>query len=190
MPTPAANRDIVRFGGPCLVAALRMAGPISARQHVALAQLPFAGSDQHVNAQVPHQRVAQAKVGGSLAGLDNTLNQVSDAGFLRDVTIEASHAYFDTDYFRLPSLFPGHKQRVIDAASGAIAVERFPKPLEGLQLTHIDGVRVTKTRSQDVPNTPGWKEEIESREASSHGRQAGPISVLRQPRPNQCTSFF
>ncbi len=148
VPTPAGDREIVRFGGPCLVAALRMADPIPARQHVALAQLPFAGSHQHVSAQESHQRVA--------------------------------HAYFDTDYFRLPSLFPGYEQRVIDAAFGAIAVEKLPKRLGGLQLSHIDGVRVTKTRSQDIPIHPDEKRRFRAARASSYPRHAGPSSLLRQ----------
>ncbi|MER9432799.1 hypothetical protein [Mesorhizobium sp. M0408] len=117
---------------------------------MALAQLPFTGSDQHVSAQEPYQRVAQAKVGGSLANNDNTLNQFSDAGLLREVTFEASTRF---RHWLLPAAitFSRARARVIDAASGVIAVERLPKRLNGLQLAQIDCVRLAKTSSQDVP---------------------------------------
>ncbi|WP_432612782.1 transcriptional repressor [Mesorhizobium mediterraneum] len=190
VPIPAEDRDIVCFRDPCLIAALSMAGPMPTRQQVALAQLPFTGSDQHVSAQEPHQRVAQAKVSASLASLDDTLNQFSDAGLLCENTFAASHAYFDTGYFRVLSLFPGHEQRVIDAASGAIAVERLPKRLGGFQLTHIDGVRATKTRSQDVPIHPDGKRRLRAARASSHAWHAGPSSLLRQPQLKSSAPVF
>lgn len=123
VPVPAEHRDIVSSGGPCSVAALRVAG--SARQHVALAQLPFTGSVQRVSAQEPHQRVTQAKVGGSLPHIDNTLNQSSDAGLLREVTFEAPTCF---RYWLFPAAitFPRARARAIDPASGAIAVESCP----------------------------------------------------------------
>lgn len=183
-PISAEDRDIVRFGDPCLVAALRMASPMPTRHHVALAQLPFTGSDQHVSAQEPHQRVTQAKVGGSRASHDNKLNQFGDAGLLRQVTFAASHACSDTDHFRLLSLSSRAGAAVIDAASGVVAAERVTKRLEGLQIPHIDAVRVTKTRSQAVP--------MHSRAAtaSSHARHAGRSSVLRQSQPKSSAPVF
>ncbi|RRH94523.1 hypothetical protein EH240_27030 [Mesorhizobium tamadayense] len=99
-----------------MVAALRMAGPIATRQHVTLAQFPFAGSDQHVSAQEPHQSVAQSKIGGSLTNHYSTLNHLSDVTLLHDVAFEASHAYWDFDC----------AQRMLNAACGAMAVKNCP----------------------------------------------------------------
>lgn len=159
VPVPAEHRYIVSSGGPCSAGALRTTGPMPARQHMALAQLPFTGFDQHVSAQEPDQRGTEAKVGGSLANIDDTPNQLSDAGLLREVTSEASTRF---RYWLLPAAitFPRARARVIDAA---IAVERLPKRLDGLQLAQIDGVRVAKTSSQNVPIHPDGKRKLRPR---------------------------
>lgn len=182
VPVPAEHRDIVSSGVPCSVAALRMAGPMPARQHVALPQLPFTGSVQHVSAQEPHQRVTQAKVGGSLAIIDNTLNQFSDAGLLREVTFEASTRF---RYWLLPAAitFSRARARVIDAASGAIAVERLPKRLDGLQLAQIDCVRVAETSRQDIPIRREGKRTLRAARSSFRTGHTSLCSVLRQPLP-------
>lgn len=189
VPVPVEHRDIVSSGGPCSVAALRMAGPMPARQDGALAQLPFSGSVQHVSAQDPHQRVTQAKVGGSLPPIDNTLNQSSDAGLLREVTFEASTRF---RHWLLPDAitFTRTRARVVDAASSAIAVERSPKRLDGLQLAQIDCVRVTKTSSQDVPIHRDGKRRVRAARASFHARHTSLCSVLRQPLPESSAPVF
>lgn len=147
VPVPAEHRDIVSSGRPFSVAALRMAGPMPAHQHGPLAQMPFTGSVQHGSAQGPRQRVTQAKAGGSLPHVDNTLNQSSDPS-LREVTFQVATCL---RYWLLPAAipFPRARSRVTDPASGAIAVES--KRLDGLQLAQIDCVRVAKTSRQDVP---------------------------------------
>lgn len=95
VPLAAEHRGIVSSGSPFWMAALRMAGPMPARQHGPRAQMRFAGSVQHVSAEKPCQRVVtQAKAGGSLPHIDNMLNQSSDAesseaGLLREVTFQA-----------------------------------------------------------------------------------------------------
>lgn len=189
VPVSAEHRDIVSSGGPCSVAALRMAGPMPGRQHVSLAQLPFTGSVQHVSAREPHQRVTQAKVSGPLAKIDNKLNQFSDAALLREVTFEASTRF---RHWLLPAAitFSRTRARVIDAASSAIAVERSPKRLDGLQLAQIDGVRVTKTSSQDVPMHRDGKRRVRAARASFHARHTSLCSELRQPLPESSAPVF
>lgn len=189
VPVPAEHRDIGSSGGPCSVAALRMAGPMPARQHVSLAQLPFTGSVQHVSARESHQRVTQAKVSGPLADIDNKLNQFSDAGLSGEVTFEASTRF---RHWLLPAAitFSRTRARVVDAASGAIAVERPPKRLDGLQLAQIDGVRVAKTSSQDVPIHPDGKRRLRAARASFHARHTSLCSVLRQPLPESSAPVF
>lgn len=187
VPAPVEHRGIVSSGGPCSVAALRMAGPVPARQHGALAQLPFAGSVQHVSAEEPRQRVAQAKVGGSPPHIDNTLNQSSDAGLLRKVTFEACTCL---RYWLLPAAitFPWARARVIDPACGAIAVES--KRLDGLHLAQIDCVRMAKTSSQDVPIRRDGKGGCEPRGPHSVPEHTSLFSVLRQPLPEINGSFL
>lgn len=187
VPVPAEHRDIVSSGSPFSVAALRMAGPMPARQHGPLAQMPFTGSVQHVSAQEPRQRVTQAKAGGSLPHIDNTLNQSSDAGLLREVTFQAPTCL---RYWLLPAAipFPNARSRVTDPASGAIAVES--KRLDGVQLAQIDCVRVAKTSRQDVPIRREGKRRLRAARSSSRAGHTSLCSVLRQPLPEFSASFL
>lgn len=187
VPVPAEHRDIGSSGGPCSVAALRMAGPMTARQHVSLAQLPFTGSVQHVSARESHQRVTQAKVSGPLANIDNKLNQFSDAGLSAEVTFEASTRF---RHWLLPAAitFSRTRARVVDPASGAIAVES--KRLDGLQLAQIDCVQVAKTSSQDVPIPRDGKRRLRPARSSLRARHTSLCSVLRQPLPESSAPVF
>ncbi|ESZ12214.1 hypothetical protein X737_27810 [Mesorhizobium sp. L48C026A00] len=189
VPVPAEHRYIISSGGPSSAAALRTAGPMPARQQMALAQLPSTGSVQRVSAQEPHQTVTQAKVGGSLPNIDNTLNQFSDAGLLREVTFEASTCF---RYWLLPAAitFSRARARVIDAASDAIAVGRSPKRLDGIQLAQIDDVRVAKTKSQDVPIHRDGKRRLRAARSSLRARHTSLCSVLRQPLPESSAPVF
>lgn len=186
MPVPAEHRDTVSSGRPFSVAALRMAGPMPARQHGPLAQMPFTGSVQHVSAQEPRQRVTQAKAGGSLPHIDNTLNQSSDPS-LREVTFQAPTCL---RYWLLPAAipFPNARSRVTDPASGAIA--GGTKRLDGVQLAQIDCVRVAKTSRQDLPIRREGKRRLRAARSSFRAGHTSLCSVLRQPLPEFSASFL
>ncbi len=183
-PISAEDRDIVRFGDPCLVAALRLASPTPTRHHVALAQLPFTGSDQHVSAQEPHQRVTQAKVGGSRASHDNKLNQFGDAGLLREVTFAASHACSDTGHFRLLSLSSragaaGDRCRFRRRSRGKSdqAARRPPDPSY-------------RCRSGDKDQDPGRSHALASREGLISCPACGPELGIAPVQPKSSAPVF
>lgn len=186
VPVPAEHRYIISSGGPSSAAALRTAGPMAARQHMAPAQLPSTGSDQHVSAQEPHQRATEAKVGGSLANIDNTPNQLSNAGLLREVTFEASTRFgywlLRARYHFFAGTSASDRCRFRRHSRGKIAQAARQPPL-----AQIDGVRVTKTSSQDVPLHRDGKRRVRAARASFHARHTSLCSVLRQPLPE---SFF
>lgn len=126
MPLAAEHRGIVSSGSPFWMAALRMAGPMPARQHGQRAQMRFAGSVQHVSAEKPCQMVTQAKAGGSLPHIHNTLNQSSDsescdAGVLHEDISGPHMLAILAPSGRYP--FRNARSLVTDPASGAIAVE-------------------------------------------------------------------
>ncbi|MGV3490222.1 MAG: iron response transcriptional regulator IrrA, partial [Devosia sp.] len=82
---------------PCLTAVLRMAGLRPTRQRVALAELLFGGPHRHVSAEQLHDEANTASVNVSLATIYNSLHQFREAGLLREVAVDASRSYFDTD---------------------------------------------------------------------------------------------
>jgi len=133
---------------PCLTAVLRMAGLRPTRQRVALAELLFAGPHRHISAEQLHDEANSAKVNVSLATIYNSLHQFREAGLLREVAIDASRSYFDTDTSDHHHFYLEDEQRVIDIPSSSITIQNLPEPPRGMEITHVDVVvRVKKARS-------------------------------------------
>lgn len=130
---------------PCLTAVLRMAGLRPTRQRVALAELLFGGAHRHVSAEQLHGEASAARVNVSLATIYNTLHQFREAGLLREVAIDASRSYFDTDTSDHHHFYLEDEQRVIDIPSSSIVIQNLPEPPKGMSVTHVDVVvRVRK----------------------------------------------
>ncbi len=132
---------------PCLMAVLRMAGLRPTRQRLALAELLFSGPHRHINAEQLHSEAGAAGVQVSLATIYNSLHQFRQAGLLREISVDASRSYFDTDTTDHHHFFVEDEQRVIDIPSHAIKIEGLPDAPKGMMVTHVDViVRVRKTQ--------------------------------------------
>lgn len=130
---------------PCLMAVLRMAGLRPTRQRVALAELLFSGAHRHVSAEALHEEAGKTGVGVSLATVYNTLHQFREAGLLREVSVDASRSYFDTDTSDHHHFFVEDEQRVIDIPTSSIEISGLPDAPKGMSITHVDVViRVKK----------------------------------------------
>jgi Fur family iron response transcriptional regulator len=130
---------------PCLTAVLRMAGLRPTRQRIALAELLFAGEHRHVSAEQLHAEAGASRVNVSLATIYNTLHQFRTAGLLREVAIDASRSYFDTDTSDHHHFYLEDEQRVIDIPTSAIVIQGLPEAPAGMVVTHVDVVvRVKK----------------------------------------------
>lgn len=130
---------------PCVTAVLRMAGLRPTRQRIALAELLFSGEHRHVSAEELHDEAAAAAVNVSLATIYNTLHQFQQAGLLREVAIDASRSYFDTDTSDHHHFYLEDEQRVVDIPSTSIVINGLPEAPEGTVVTHVDViVRVRK----------------------------------------------
>ncbi len=125
---------------PCLTAVLRMAGLRPTRQRVALAELLFAGAHRHVSAEQLLAEANGARVNVSLATIYNSLHQFREAGLLREVAVDASRSYFDTDTSDHHHFYLEDEQRVIDIPSSAIVIQNLPPPPKGMAVTHVDVV--------------------------------------------------
>lgn len=132
---------------PCLTAVLRMAGLRPTRQRVALAELLFGGPHRHVSAEQLQDEASTTKVNVSLATIYNSLHQFREAGLLREVAIDASRSYFDTDTSDHHHFYLEDEQRVVDIPSSSITIQNLPEPPNGMEITHVDVVvRVKKSR--------------------------------------------
>lgn len=132
---------------PCLTAVLRMAGLRPTRQRVALAELLFAGEHRHVSAEQLHAEANVSHVNVSLATIYNTLHQFRTAGLLREVAIDASRSYFDTDTSDHHHFYLEDEQRVIDIPTSAIVIQGLPEAPAGMVVTHVDVVVRVKKQS-------------------------------------------
>ncbi len=145
MNEPAAASRPVSSHKPCITAVLRMAGLRPTRQRIALAELLFAGEHRHVSAEQLHAEASGARVLVSLATIYNTLHQFQQAGLLREVAVDASRSYFDTDTSDHHHFYLEDEQRVIDIPTGAIVINGLPDAPSGMVVTHVDVVvRVRK----------------------------------------------
>ena len=76
---------------------LRQVGLRPTRQRMALGWLLFGKGDRHLTAEMLYEEATRAKVPVSLATIYNTLHQFTEVGLLRQVAVDGSKAYFDTN---------------------------------------------------------------------------------------------
>lgn len=108
------------------------------RQRVALGELLFASGDRHVTAEILHAEAVAAGERVSLATVYNTLHQFRRAGLLRELAIDGSKAYFDTNTSNHNHFYLERDGILMDIPDGTIQVDGVPAPPEGLKISHID----------------------------------------------------
>ena len=121
-------------------ARLRHAGLRPTRQRVELAGLLFKDCDRHVTAESLHDEVAGAGMKVSLATVYNTLHQFTGAGLLRQVIVDASRSYFDTNTGDHQHFFLEDEGMLIDIPGEDIAVSGVPSPPDGMAVDRVDVV--------------------------------------------------
>lgn len=119
---------------------LRTAGIRPTRQRITLANLLFANGDRHVTAEVLHDEVVRAGEKVSLATVYNTLHQLRRAGLVRELAIDGSKAYFDTNTSNHSHYFIEPEGKLMDIPSDAVTVDGLPEPPEGMRIRHVDVV--------------------------------------------------
>jgi Fur family iron response transcriptional regulator len=119
---------------------LRQAGLRPTRQRIALGTLLFSGHDRHVTAEGLHAEVQAAGEQVSLATVYNTLHQFTGAGLLRELAVEGSKTYFDTNTSNHSHFYVEDKGEILDIAGAALTVDGLPEPPEGMRISHVDVV--------------------------------------------------
>jgi Fur family iron response transcriptional regulator len=117
---------------------LREAGLRPTRQRVALAELLFGAGDRHVTAEDLHEEAVRARVPVSLATVYNTLNQFTAAHLLREVAIDGSKTYFDTNTSNHYHFYVEDDSRLVDISGATLTVLGLPDPPEGTVISRID----------------------------------------------------
>jgi Fur family iron response transcriptional regulator len=117
---------------------LRGAGLRPTRQRVALAELLFAKGDRHLTAERLHEEAVSNAVPVSLATVYNTLHQFTGAGLLREVAVEGSKTYFDTNTSNHYHFFYEPHGVLMDIPTDELTVEGLPELPEGMKVSRVD----------------------------------------------------
>jgi Fur family iron response transcriptional regulator len=117
---------------------LQSAGLRPTRQRMALGWLLFGKGARHLTAEMLYEEATLAKVPVSLATVYNTLNQLTDAGLLRQVSVDGTKTYFDTNPSDHHHFFIEGEDRMIDVPSDAIRVAELPALPEGMEVSRVE----------------------------------------------------
>jgi Fur family transcriptional regulator, iron response regulator len=138
----AAAAHSARTGCPWhdVKAMLRQVGLRPTRQRMALGWILFGKGDRHITAEMLYEEASKAKVPVSLATVYNTLHQFTDVGLLRQVAVDGSKTYFDTNNTQHHHFFVEGENALLDIPDSAVIVGESPVPPEGYEIARIDVV--------------------------------------------------
>jgi Fur family iron response transcriptional regulator len=126
-------------------AKLRSMGLRPTRQRLALASLLFGAHDRHVSAEELHEEAGAIGIKVSLATVYNTLHQFTEAGLLRELSVDGARTYFDTNLGDHHHFYCEEDGELTDIEGGSIAVAGVPQPPDGAKLKRVDViVRVSR----------------------------------------------
>jgi Fur family iron response transcriptional regulator len=144
MVSPAAGDAADLVEG--MAADLRRAGLRPTRQRVALARVLFARGHRHISAEDLHAEAESAGCRVSLATVYNTLHQFTGAGLLREVAIDGTRTYFDTNISDHHHFFVEGEGRLIDMAT-PLAVDQLPQAPPGMEIVSVEVVVRVRRRA-------------------------------------------
>jgi Fur family transcriptional regulator, iron response regulator len=119
---------------------LRDVGLRPTRQRMALGWILFGKGDRHVTAEMLYEEAVKAKVPVSLATVYNTLHQFTDVGLLRQVAVDGSKTYFDTNVSQHHHFFIEGENDLLDIPDTDVVVGRTPIPPDGYEIARVDVV--------------------------------------------------
>lgn len=123
------------------VTRLRAAGLRPTRQRNELADLLFHDGHRHLTAETLHAEAMGRGIRVSLATVYNTLHQFTNAGLLRQVMVDATRSYFDTNTTEHQHFYYEDEGMLSDIpGSEEIAVGQLPEPPDGTKVSRVDVV--------------------------------------------------
>jgi Fur family transcriptional regulator, iron response regulator len=110
------------------------------RQRMALGWLLFAKGGRHLTAEMLYEEATRARIAVSLATIYNTLHQFTNAGLLREVTVNGSKTYFDTNVSDHHHFFIENEHNLIDIPADETIIAKLPEVPEGYEISRVDVV--------------------------------------------------
>jgi Fur family transcriptional regulator, iron response regulator len=119
---------------------LRRVGLRPTRQRMSLGWILFAKGDRHVTAELLYDEATRAKVPVSLATVYNTLHQFTEVGLLRQVAVDGSKSYFDTNASEHHHFFVEGEDALVDIPGAQVLLDKLPTAPEGYEIARVDVV--------------------------------------------------
>lgn len=119
---------------------LRDAGLRPTRQRLALGDLLFSKGHRHISAEGLHEEAVAARVPVSLATVYNTLHQFTEVGLLREIAVDGTKTYFDTNVDDHHHFFDEASGEVTDIPVETFQLSRMPEAPEGMTISRVDVV--------------------------------------------------
>ncbi|MGJ5078174.1 Fur family transcriptional regulator Irr [Bradyrhizobium sp. HKCCYLS3013] len=117
--------------------ALRRAGLRPTQQRQQLSRILFGGGDRHITADALYAAAVASGMKISQATIYNTLNQFVELGLLRQIGVDGSKSFFDTNTTVHPHFFYEDEGELVDVPE-QVAFEQLPEPLPGYGMERID----------------------------------------------------
>ncbi len=117
---------------------LKGAGLRPTRQRMALAEILFAKGHRHISAEHLHEEAMLRRVPVSLATVYNTLHQFTEAGLLREVAVDGTKTYFDTNTTDHHHFFIEDDGVMFDVPGDQVTVDHLPEPPAGMEIVKVD----------------------------------------------------
>ncbi|MGB1875390.1 MAG: iron response transcriptional regulator IrrA [Rhodospirillaceae bacterium] len=110
------------------------------QQRMALADLLFGRGNSHITAEALYSDALTAGVNVSLATVYNALHTFTAKGLLREITIDSTRSYFDTNVDEHHHFYFEKSGRLEDIDHNRVKMTRLPDAPEGLSVSRIDVV--------------------------------------------------
>lgn len=116
---------------------LASAGVRPTRQRLELAELVFGKGDRHFTAETIHAEAKELRYPPSLGTIYNTINQLAQAGLLREIALYDAKVWYDTNTGPHSHYFWEETQQLSDIPDEHVPTLSVPAP-PGAHVTAID----------------------------------------------------
>lgn len=133
-----ASLDLTSARRDQLAQKLKSHGLRTTMPRLQLADLLFAKGNRHLTADMLYAEARAAGLSVSQATIYNTLNQFSEAGLLREVQVDKTRSYYDTNLDAHHHFYVVKDGLLIDIERDAVALAKTPQTPDGFCVTGVD----------------------------------------------------
>jgi Fur family transcriptional regulator, iron response regulator len=144
---PLGRADLTGCPWHDVKAMLRDVGLRPTRQRMALGWILFGKGDRHLTAEMLYEEANKAKVPVSLATIYNTLHQFTEVGLLRQIAVDGSKTYFDTNVSEHHHFFVEGENALVDIPNADVIVDKMPSAPEGYEVARVDVIVRVKRKA-------------------------------------------